>query len=125
MFPAERCRRASEARGTFHMNSTEHSAKRGLLAARRLSLLAGVAGLGAAVLVNGMLPQGSVSALVTPAYAQTMAHPASFADLVEKVKPAVISVRVKSDRGAEMMNFDGDDSMPQGSPFENFFRRFG
>src|SRR5262245_30820871 len=107
------------------MNSPDHSTKRGLLAARRLALLASVAGLGAAVLVGGTLPQASVSALATPAYAETMAHPAGFADLVEKVKPAVISVRVKSDAGAEMMNFGGDDPAPRGSPFERFFRRFG
>jgi serine protease Do len=107
------------------MNSTKPAAKRGLLAARRLTFLAGVAGLGAAVLITGTLPQASVSALIAPAYAQTMAHPAGFADLVEKVKPAVISVRVKNDRGMEMMNFDGDDPMLRGSPFERFFRRFG
>src|SRR5262249_20146188 len=95
------------------------------LAARRLALLAGVAGLGAAVLINGALPQAGVQALITPAHAETMAHPAGFADLVEKVKPAVVSVRVQSDRGAEMRGFDGDDSMQRGSPFEHFFRRFG
>jgi serine protease Do len=106
------------------MNSTEHSTKR-VLGARRLAFLAGVAGLGAAVLFNGALPQGTVAALTTPAYAETMARPAGFADLVEKVRPAVISVRVKSDRGTEMMNFEGDDSMSRGSPFEHFFRRFG
>jgi len=106
------------------MNSTEHSAKRGLLAARRLTFLAGVAGLGAAVLMSGTLPQASVSALTTPARAETMAHPAGFADLVEKVKPAVISVRVKSAGGTEMMNFGGDEPMQPGSPFEQFFRRF-
>src|SRR5262245_5895656 len=107
------------------MNSTEPSAKRGLLAARRLTFLAGVAGLGAAVLIPGTLPQAGVSALTTPAYAETMAHPAGFADLVEKVKPAVISVRVKSDARTEMMNFGDDAPMQRGSPFEQFFRRFG
>src|SRR5262245_48336673 len=106
------------------MNSTEHSAKR-VLAPRRLAFLAGVAGLGAAVLFNGTLPQGTAPALAAPAYAETLARPAGFADLVEKVKPAVISVRVKSERGPEMMNFEGDDSMQRGSPFEQFFRRFG
>ena len=107
------------------MNSTKDSTGRGLLAARRLTLLAGVAGLGAAVLINGMLPQGNAAALSTPAYAQTRAHPAGFADLVEKVKPAVISVRVKGDGGAKLMNFGSDDSMLRDSPFERFFRRFG
>ena len=85
----------------LHMNSTKDSAGRGLVAARRLTLLAGVAGLGAAVLIDGMQPQGNVLALSIPAYAQTMARPAGFADLVEKVKPAVMSVRVKSRRRAD------------------------
>jgi serine protease Do len=43
---------------------------------------------------------------------------------VDKVKPAVISVRVKVD-GAKMMNFDGNSPFPPSSPMERFFRRFG
>jgi serine protease Do len=52
-------------------------------------------------------------------------RPAGFADLVEKVKPAVVSVRVKVKAGSEMMNFDGDMPFPKNSPMERFFRRFG
>jgi serine protease Do len=90
----------------------------------RSLLLAGVAGLGVAVVIAGTnLPPSGLPALSTQAHAQAMARPAGFADLVEKVKPAVISVRVKID-GAQLMKFGDDDSM-QGSPFENFFRRFG
>ena len=106
------------------MTSTKDSTGRGLLAARRLTLLAGVAGLGAAAMIS-MLPQGNVSALSARAYAQTTAHPASFADLVEKVKPAVISVRVKSNGGAESMNFGSENPTLRDLPFERFFRRFG
>jgi serine protease Do len=43
---------------------------------------------------------------------------------VDKVKPAVISVRVKVD-GAKMMNFDGNSPFPPSSRMERFFRRFG
>ena len=49
-----------------------------------------------------------------------------FADIVEKVKPAVISVRVKIDQPAN--SSDDDDSglpFPPGSPFEKFFKQFG
>jgi serine protease Do len=53
----------------------------------------------------------------------------SFADVVEKVKPAVVSVRVKVDAVAD--RGDGDDAeafglpdLPPGSPMERFFRRF-
>jgi serine protease Do len=48
-----------------------------------------------------------------------------FADLVEKVKPAVISVRVKMDAGAKMMSFEGDLPFAPNSQIEQFLRRFG
>ena len=53
-------------------------------------------------------------------------RPVGFADIVEKVKPAVISVRVKIDRPSES-GLSGDDDLPfpPGSPFERFFKRFG
>ena len=43
-----------------------------------------------------------------------------FADIVEKVKPAVISVRVKVNAGPQNSSFEGQ--LPQG--FERFFRRY-
>lgn len=53
----------------------------------------------------------------------------SFADLVAKVKPAVISVRVKVDQSPEMMSMkEGDRGVipfVPGSPMEKFFRQFG
>ncbi|MGV6871218.1 Do family serine endopeptidase [Pseudochelatococcus sp. B33] len=50
----------------------------------------------------------------------------SFADLVDRVKPAVVSVRVKiaveqSEQTPSLQQF----GFPPGSPFEEFFRRFG
>ena len=53
--------------------------------------------------------------------AQTVERPVGFADIVEKVKPAVISVRVKMNASAQNSSFEGQ--LPQG--FERFFRRFG
>jgi serine protease Do len=48
-----------------------------------------------------------------------------FADIVAKVKPSVISVRVKMERKADS-NFNEEElPFPPGSPFERFFRRFG
>ncbi|HUN98042.1 MAG TPA: Do family serine endopeptidase [Bradyrhizobium sp.] len=102
--------------------------------ARRLTLLASAVGLGVALLVagpNGYLPT-RLPAWTSAAFAQTadatMPHPASFADLVAKVKPAVISVRVKIDKTMDMtMNQNGDDDMipfAPGSPMEKFFRQF-
>jgi serine protease Do len=51
-----------------------------------------------------------------------------FADLVNKVKPAVISVRVKMTEGPTLSsNSNGDDGLPfpPGSPMDKFFRQFG
>ena len=66
----------------------------------------------------------------TPTYAaasaaESMQRPVGFADLVAKVKPAVISVRVKVDAGAEMMGFDGDMPFPPNSHMQRFFHHFG
>ncbi len=55
-----------------------------------------------------------------------MARPVGFADVVETVKPAVISVRTKKAGPQVSLN---DDDLPfqlrPGSPLERFFRRFG
>ncbi len=96
-----------------------------LLSLRRLALLAGVAGLAAAVMVAGTPfgPRSNLSSLVAPAYAQSVQRPAGFADVVEKVKPAVIAVRVRM--GPESGSLRGGDGPSgHGSPFEEFFRRF-
>lgn len=55
--------------------------------------------------------------------------PNGFADLVAKVKPAVIAVRVKIDQEADSSgtNRNGSQELPpfmKGSPFEKFFRQF-
>jgi serine protease Do len=44
---------------------------------------------------------------------------------VEKVKPAVISVRIKMERLAESGPSNDELPFPPGSPFEHFFKRFG
>jgi serine protease Do len=101
--------------------------------ARRLTLLASVAAVGAAVLLAG---PGGYHPLNLPAWtssaqaADTVAQPSGFADLVAKVKPAVVSVRVKFDnvaKPASMSDNDGDNVLPfrPGSRFDRFFRQFG
>jgi len=98
--------------------------------ARRTFLLATtIFSLGvAAIVVAPSLPESAFAQNVTQ-QAQTVARPVGFADVVEKVKPAVISVRVKMDAGPQMSpNSDGDDDanpFPPGSPMERFFKRFG
>jgi serine protease Do len=107
------------------------------LTARRLVLLASVAGVGAALVLSGTFGYrtSSLPAWTSAAAAadSTMQHPSGFADLVTKVKPAVISVRVKIPASAEpaMMrqDHDGDDqnAIPAqpGSPLDKFFQQFG
>jgi serine protease Do len=98
------------------------------LSARRLILLATtVAGLGAAALVvapglnlNGGYPAAVAQNLSEQAH--KLQAPVGFADIVEKVKPAVISVRVKVDGGAETTGLNSNE-VPPG--LREFFRRFG
>src|SRR5262249_1058399 len=94
-----------------------------VLPARRLVLLGSVAGLGAAVLFTGPgTPQNGLPSFPAVAHAQNAQRPVGFADIVEKVKPAVISVRVKVNGGARTSGLSRRD-LPPG--LEQFFRRFG
>jgi serine protease Do len=114
------------------MNGNFRALRRSL-STRRIALLATtIAGLGTAALV--FAPGTPLhSAFGTAAQAQNLSEkvqqlpqrPVGFADIVEKVKPAVISVRVKIDRPADSESNDEDLPFPPGSPFERFFRRFG
>src|SRR6186997_223340 len=97
------------------------------LSARRIVLLASAAVISAGVVFSGahFVTKPEATFLASPAYAQSAQRPVGFADIVEKVKPSVISVRVKVDGGPKMMGFDGDSPFPPGSPMERFFKRFG
>src|SRR5260370_13902004 len=59
--------------------------------------------------------------------AQPTAGPASFADIVDRVRPAVVSVKVKvsQDDVADDEDSQSLPELPQDSPFYHFFRRFG
>jgi serine protease Do len=99
-----------------------------VLPARRLILLATtIASLGAAALV--VAPDLNLSGGYPAAVAQNLSEqarklqaPVGFADIVEKVKPAVISVRVKVDGGSQTSAL-GSNDVPPG--LREFFRRFG
>ncbi|HKD26494.1 MAG TPA: Do family serine endopeptidase, partial [Xanthobacteraceae bacterium] len=56
--------------------------------------------------------------------AQDAQRPVGFADIVEKVKPAVISVKVKMNAGGDVFSQNEDNPL-RGTPFEDFFKRFG
>src|SRR6267143_5874016 len=100
------------------------------LSARNLALMASVvAGLGIAV--YGVNPSSvGLDILGSPAHAQAnsvvsgAAQPQGFADMVERVKPSVISVKVTmKERASDAANKSDDDG--SGSPMERFFRQFG
>ena len=92
-----------------------------------------VAGLGVAV--YGFSPShGPVDIFTSPAHAQVnnevrkVAQPVGFADIVERVKPSVISVKVNINEKVakdDSANKDDDSPFQPGSPMERFFRRFG
>ncbi len=76
---------------------------------------------------------GATSLIATGAIAQTEIQPtipASFADLVESVKPAVVSIQVEGKEQISRFgrsygfNFDFPD-LPQDHPFRRFFEEFG
>jgi serine protease Do len=93
---------------------------------RRLVLLTSVAGIGAIVALGG--PTSWISS-ARAADTHTQQQPAGFADLVTKVKPAVISVRVRMDEtsnAADLSSDREDERLPfQGSPFEKFLHQYG
>lgn len=94
------------------------------LSGRRIFLLGTtILSLGAAALV--VAPDAARHAFAQNVTQQTQGvqRPAGFADVVEKVKPAVISVRVKMNGGPQLSSDDGNVPFPRG--FERFFRRFG
>jgi serine protease Do len=100
--------------------------ERRILSARRLVLLATVTSLAAATLVVGFeLRQHNVLPITAAGAAENMNRPVGFADIVEKVKPAVVAVRVKVDADAKTTDFEGNSPFPPNSQMEQFFRRFG
>ena len=107
-------------------------AKTNRFRSRRLALMASVAGLGIAMVAAGpaTLRAFDLSPLSAAQAAEAATSPAGFADLVAKVKPAVISVRVRIEESANTngMSWREENStnpFPPGSPMEKFFQQFG
>jgi len=110
--------------------SDNHGPKhRGILSVRRAALLATtIAGLGAAAFVAA--PDFNLSASYPIAQAQNLTEqaqklnaPVGFADIVAKVKPAVISVRVRIDGDKGTDGVASNNQVPPG--MRDFLRRFG
>src|SRR4030081_1853705 len=107
--------------------------RRFLLSARKFALMASVVG-GLGVAAYGFGPSHTpIDVFSSPAHAQVnnevsrVQKPVGFADIVERVKPSVISVKVNiNEKLAKDDTSSNEDSPFQpGSPMERFFRRFG
>jgi serine protease Do len=102
------------------LDRPSYSFRAALLGAVALAALGGVAA------ETSVAP---VSAAATTA--QAPAGPASFADVVDRVKPAVVSVKVKLSDADQVDDEGGSDGIPglpdvpKNSPFYHFFRHFG
>ena len=86
---------------------------------RTLSAVAIATGLAAALFASGLVPIPGANAQPV-----TLAQPVqlpTFADVVELVSPAVVSVRVRSE--ARTINIPGFDDIPEGSPEDRFYFR--
>jgi serine protease Do len=111
--------------------SSTRPPRRSLFSARKIALMATVvAGLGAGV--YGFAPPSVGFGLATPAQAQVsaevgkLAQPTGFADIVQRVKPSVISVKVTmGDKAADASDRSDEPSDQSDSPMERFFRQFG
>src|SRR6202790_3986239 len=117
-------------RSNSSASSSHREKTRSLFSARKMALMASVVtGLGIAV--YGVSPSsGGLDIFGSPAHAQannvvpSAAQPQGFADLVERVKPSVISVKVTmKERVSDAANQSDDGGA--GSPMERFFRQFG
>jgi serine protease Do len=103
------------------MNESQTPKPRPLTARRLVLLGTTIFGLsaGALLLAPSIQPNGHTAA----AQSQIAARPVGFADIVERVKPAVMSVRVKMETTSQS-GVDGSP-FPPGSDMDQFFRRYG
>ena len=121
---------------------TEPAPSRARRPRRGLGAVAGLGMLAMAGAVVALTPAervaGGLMASSSALAAETSAPPAvampSFADLVERLKPSVVSVYVDAElgnvgqslgRGQQGEEFQGQNPFGPGSPFEFFFRQFG
>ncbi len=94
---------------------------------RRPNLRAALLGAAATValsagLLNGFAPPSVAFAATT---AETAANPSSFADVVDRVRGAVVSVKVKIAETADAEEEGETPHLAPGDPLERFFKRFG
>jgi serine protease Do len=110
------------------VSSYHRERTRSLLSVRKLALMAsvvtGVAVCGFSSSSHRLDIFGSAAHAQASNAVSSAAQPIGFADMIERVKPSVISVRVTmKDKSTEANSKDDDEET--GSPMERFFRQFG
>ena len=104
------------------------------LGASALALLVGIGGVSTAYVMTGQTATAQVQNAAQIVVPPTVQPQAGFADLVEAVKPAVVSILVEAEEspratrrgggGGREFNFNFPD-LPEGHPFRDFFDQFG
>ncbi|HWU18235.1 MAG TPA: Do family serine endopeptidase [Devosia sp.] len=114
------------------MRSTVLSHTRRWLGASALALLVGIGGVSTAYVLTGQAAIAQVQPAAQIVVPPTAVPQAGFADLVEAVKPAVVSILVEAQdnssrtvqRGGGQFQFQFPD-LPPDHPFHDFFNQFG
>ncbi|SFV36549.1 serine protease Do [Devosia crocina] len=111
------------------MRPTLLSRTRRWLGASALALLVGVGGVSSAFVLTGQAANAQVRNVAQIAVPQTSVQQ-GFADLVDAVKPAVVSILVEAEEPAQRVQRGRDfqfnfPDLPEGHPFRDFFDQFG
>lgn len=115
------------------MRPTILSRTRRWLGASTLALMVGIGGVSTAYVLTGQAANAQVQPAAQIVVPPTAVPQAGFADLVEAVKPAVVSILVEAQdasaprnvqRGGGQFQFQFPD-LPPDHPFHDFFNQFG
>lgn len=106
-------------------NTGRKNRLKGILLGSVFALALGGIATGEAILFDG--GPANAQNLSAPPAASAPAQPFSFADVVQRVQPAVVSIRVKTDESSSVADADGNEipGIPEDSPLYDFFKRFG
>ncbi|PXA96253.1 HtrA protease/chaperone protein [Nostoc sp. 3335mG] len=111
------------------MRPTLLSRTRRWLGASTLALLVGIGGVSTAFVLTGQAANAQVQNAAQIVVPQTSVQQ-GFADLVDAVKPAVVSILVEAEEPAQTVQRGRDfefnfPDLPEGHPFRDFFDQFG
>ncbi|MGV8832836.1 MAG: Do family serine endopeptidase [Devosia sp.] len=101
------------------------------LGASALALMIGIGGVSTAYVITGQAANAQVQNAAQIVVPQSIQPHAGFADLVEAVKPAVVSILVEAQESASNVQSGGRQfdfnfpDLPPGHPFRDFFDQFG